>query len=80
MVYIITNTILHVAAGSSKKGLVQAAEFEEALEVIWYSIKWNLKSALILDCSMLVNVLNGDSSDTDTANLPFVDRLRLVCS
>lgn len=41
----------------------------------------NLKPALMfLDCFVLVNALNGYSSDVDSAVLPSVDRLRLVCS
>lgn len=40
----------------------------------------NLKLTLMfLDCSVFVNILNGDSLDVDTASLPFVDRLRLFC-
>lgn len=40
----------------------------------------NLKLALLfLDFSTLVNALNGDNLDVDTAILPFVDKLRLFC-
>lgn len=41
----ITNTILHVAAESSKRGSVQVAEFEGVLEAVRSVVTMNLKLA-----------------------------------
>lgn len=47
VVFTMTNSVLHVAAGSSKRGSIQVAEFKGALEAVQYAVKMNLKPGLI---------------------------------